>query len=106
MPLLATLLQSLFGSIAGFFADFIGKRLAISMTAIATLATMTAALYGALSLLLHGIVAGLPDIPGVHLGIWVACPDNLPACFSALLSTDTTIALYRWNLKNISFLNK
>lgn len=106
MPLLAQMLASLFGSIAGFFAEFVGKRLAVSLTAIATISAMTAALYAALSLLLNGITAQLPAMPGAQIGMWVACPPNLPTCFAALLSVDTTVALYKWGLKNVQMINR
>lgn len=104
MPLLATLLGNLFVSIASFFATYIGKKAAIAMTAIATLATLTSGMYAALALLLNGISAGLPAISGASIGFWVAAPDNLPACISAILSVDTTIALYRWSMRNVSLL--
>lgn len=104
MPILAGLLSNLFVSIASFLATFIGKKLAIAMTAIATLSTLTVGMYAALALLLNGISAGLPSIPGISMGFWVAAPDNLPACISAILSVDTTIALYRWSVRNVSLL--
>lgn len=104
MPLLATLLSNLFGAVAGWLATFVGKRLAVGMTAVATLAGLTATFYGAMSLLLNGIAAGVPSMPGAEIGMWVACPNNLPVCFSAILSCDVTVALYRWSLKNIGII--
>ena len=104
MPLLAAMLSGIFTSIAGFFASFVGKKLAVAMTAIATLTTLTVGLYGALSLALNGIAAQVPALPGAQIGIWVAVPDNLPTCFAAILSTDTVIALYRWSMNNLKIL--
>lgn len=104
MPLIATLLANLFGSLAGWLATFVGKKLAVAMTAIATLAGLTATLYGALSVLLNGIASSVPNLPGATIGIWVACPDNLPACFAAIMSCDVTVALYRWSVKNVGII--
>lgn len=104
MPLLAAMLSGIFASIAGFLASVVGKKLAIAMTAIATLATLTVGLYGALSLALNGIAAQVPQMPGVQIGIWLAVPENLPTCFAAILSTDTVVALYRWSMNNLKIL--
>lgn len=104
MPLLATLLANLFGSLAGWLATFVGKKLAVAMTAVATLGGLTATFYGALSLLLNGIAANVPDMPGAQIGMWVACPNNLPTCFAAIMSCDVTVALYRWSVKNIGII--
>ena len=104
MPLLATLLTSLFGSLAGWLAQFVGKKLAVGMAAVATLGALTATFYGGMSLLLNSVAAQIPDMPGAQIGMWVACPSNLPACYAAILSCDTTVALYRWSMKNLGYI--
>ncbi|MBS0370814.1 MAG: DUF5455 family protein [Proteobacteria bacterium] len=104
MPLLATLLTNLFGALAGWLAQFVGKKLAVALSAVATLGALTATFYGAMSALLNGVAAQIPDMPGAQIGMWVACPANLPACYAAILSCDTTVALYRWSMKNLGYI--
>lgn len=104
MPLLGYLLIGIFGNLAQFLVSFVGKKLAIGLSAVAALTTLMVGMYAALSLVLNSIVAQVPNLPGAAIGIWVAVPDNLPACFSAILATDTTIALFRWSVKNLQMM--
>lgn len=101
MPFLGYLLIGIFGNLASFLATFVGKKMALGLAAVAALSTLMVGMYAALSMLLNSIVAQVPNIPGAAIGIWVAVPDNLPACFSAILATDTTLALFKWSVKNL-----
>ncbi len=101
MPLLGALLTGLFAAIAEFFAKYVSKKVAFAAAAIAVFSGLTGALALALSALVTAAYIALPDIPGLHLGIWIAMPDNAPTLLSAAISLDTAVALYRWNVTNL-----
>lgn len=44
-----------------------------------------------------------PGGNAVAVGVWLLVPDNGPACLSAIISIDTAVALYRWNMENLRF---
>lgn len=96
MPLLGSLLVSLFGSVAVFLAKFVGVRVAGMAAAFATFTALTAAVYVAAGVLAATVAASFPGI--VMTGVWLFVPDNAPLCVSAMLATDVMVALYRWNL--------
>lgn len=99
MPLLGSLLVTLFGSIASFLVKFLGVRLAAITAAIATYTTLTLALYAAMAAAAQGIAAAFPSL--WLTGIWIMVPDNAGACLSACILADTAVALYRWNMGSL-----
>lgn len=101
MPLLGGLLAGLFAAIAEFFAKYVSKKVAFAAAAIAVFAGLTTGLALALSALVSAAYVALPDIPGLQLGIWLAMPDNGPTLLAAVVSLDTAVALYRWNVHNL-----
>lgn len=104
MPLLAALIINIASALSGWLATYVTKKLAVGMAAIAVLSGLLLGLYATLSLLLNSIASAFPAMPGASIGIWVAVPDMLPACFSAIISTDTAIALFRWSYRNVTLL--
>lgn len=104
MPLLAALVLNIATALSSFFATYVTKKLAIGMAAITALSGLLLGLYGTLSFLLNSVASQVPDIPGVSIGIWMAVPPILPVCFSAIISTDTAVALFRWGYRNINLL--
>lgn len=103
MPLLGSLLSSLFVGIAEFFAKWVSRKVAAVGAAIAVMATLTGTLYVALGALVSGIAWSLPASQAVSLGIWLVVPDNGPACVAACLAADAAIAIYRLNVLNVQF---
>lgn len=100
MPLLAGLLLSLFGSLAGFFVQWFTKKVAFAVAAIATFAALTVALYIGMSLLLSGLSVTFPG--GVlQTFLWLAVPDSAPVAIAAMIGADTAISLYKWNVENL-----
>jgi hypothetical protein len=104
MPLLAGWLLSIFTTMAGWFGAYLTKKAAFGAASVAVFATLTGALYVALSLLFSGIAAVMPNWPGISTGIWFAIPANLPACIAAIWAADTAVALYRWNVENLKLM--
>lgn len=101
MPLLAGFLGGLFAGLADFFARWFTKKVAFAAAAVATFAALTLALYGAVSALLAGVVLSFPGGGPVAAGVWLMVPDNGPLCVAAMVSIDTAVALYRWNVENL-----
>jgi mannitol-specific phosphotransferase system IIBC component len=95
MPLLGSLIISLFGGIASFLVRFLAVRAAAVTAAVATFTALTVALYAVVAGLAAGIAATFPGL--VLTGVWLFVPDNAVACFAACIACDTACALYRWN---------
>lgn len=105
MPILAGLLQGLFGALAGFFGQWIAKKAAFAVAAVAVFSGLTVAFYAGLSLLLNVGVASLPSWQGMEWAVYMAVPNNLPGVIAAVLSADAAAALYRWNVENLKILS-
>lgn len=101
MPLLGGLFMGLFAGFAEFLAKYVTKKMALAGAAVATFATLTAAFYVAVTATLVGISMTFPGGSAVAVGVWLMVPDNAPACISAIISCDTAVGLYRWNMENI-----
>lgn len=95
MPILGSLLVSLFGGLAGFFVKFLGVRAAAVAAALTTFGTLTVALYAAVAAVAAGLQTTFPAI--VLTGVWLFVPDNATACVAACIACDSLCALYRWN---------
>lgn len=95
MPILGGLLVTLFGGIAGFFAQYFGKKATVGLALVATLATIT----GALLLAMRAMIAAIAPVLGdgnFAVGVGIAIPPNFTACVSAIVSTWTACTLYSW----------
>lgn len=101
MPLLASLLSGLFGALVEFFARYFTKKVALATAAVAAFGALTLALWAAVTVALAGIAYSFPGGSAVAVGVWLMVPDNGPACISAIISIDTAVGLYRWNMENL-----
>jgi hypothetical protein len=100
MPLLGGLLVTLFGGLATWLTGFLSLRVAIAAAGIAAFSALTLALFAAASGLASGITAAFPSI--VMTGVWLMVPDNAIPCIAAIISCDTAMAIYRWNVTNVN----
>lgn len=101
MPLLAGLLVNLFAGVAGFFAQWLTKKTALAAAAVAVFATLTVTLYTAVGAMLTAVAVAVPADSALLMGMWVAFPDNVQPLIALAIATDTSIALYRWNVENL-----
>lgn len=103
MPLLASLMVSLFGSMAGFFAKWFTQKVAFAMAAVAAFGTLTTAMLGAQALVLNGLIGVMPAYLAVPLGdaMWLVAADSLNAALDIAFAADAAIFLYRWGMGNI-----
>lgn len=100
MPLLASLLVTMFGNLAAWFGAWLSKKAALAAAAVATFSVLTVAFYAAMTALLAGLVTAFPG--GVLSSIlWMAVPDSAPLVVAATIGADTAVALYRWNVTNL-----
>jgi len=95
MPLLGSLVVTLFGGIASFLVRFLAVKAAAVAAAVATFGALTVALYAAASGAATAIAVAFP--PVMLTGVWLFVPDNAVACMAACIACDTAVALYRWN---------
>jgi len=103
MPIFGGLIASLFVGIAEFFAKWITRKVAVIGAGIAVMASITAALFLALSAVIAGIAVTFPMNPALATGIWILIPDNATACIAAMLGWDVTLHVYRLNVLNVQF---
>lgn len=99
MPLLGSLLVTLFGGMLSFFVKFLAVRGAAVAAALATFAISIGAFYAAIQAAYATIATAFPAM--VMTGVWLFIPDNAGVCLVAIVATDTAAALYRWNLETI-----
>lgn len=104
MPLLAGLFISMFSQFAAFLGSYMARKYAVGLAALAVLFTITAAMYGALSGLLNGLNAVLPNWPGMETAVWVAAPPILPVAVGACIAADITVAVWQYNKQQMKFL--
>jgi len=98
MPLLASLLVSLFGAIAQFFVTYFTKKVAVGLALVATLTTITAALL----LGMRGLIALIAPVIGdgnFAVGFGMAIPPNASACITAIVTCWSSCTLYSWKRK-------
>ena len=92
MPILASLLGSLFFSIVSFLARFLTKKIAI-LAAVA----LTTAFFTFLSRLFAGIAYVMPDF--INDALYWLVPGNFKACVTAYLAARVAAWAYGWNIK-------
>lgn len=95
MPILGTLLVTLFSGFATFLVQFFGKKVTIGLAVVATLATIT----GLLLIAMRAAIAAIAPVVGdgnFAVGLSIAVPPNFTACVSAIVSTWSACTLYSW----------
>lgn len=102
MHAVAGMFLALFSGLAGFFAKWVAQKTAFAAAAIGTFGILTVGLYAVLSGLLAGLMATFPASGGVVATlVWAVTPPQLPAGIAAVISAETAITLYRWNVENL-----
>jgi len=101
MPIFAGLFAGLFASLASFFAQWVVKKTAFGLAAIATFAVLTVAFIAAMVALINGVLAvGL--LPSWFIfGFSYFMPTNFIPLFSATVAAHVAAAVYQWNCENL-----
>ena len=105
MPILGTLLGSIFTNLVGVFTQWFSKKVALGAAAVATFATLTGVLWLGIGAALSSMVVMVPVDSAILLGMYVAIPSNAQSVISATIAADTAIALYKWNAENLRLLS-
>jgi hypothetical protein len=96
MPLLGTLLVGLFGGLANFFAEFVGKKVGVALAFTTALtgafATLLLILGSVVAPLLGQLFSAYPYVGWMGL----AFPPVTSACVAALGATWAGCTLYKW----------
>lgn len=103
MPVLGGLLTSLFVQLAELFALYVGRKLAAAAAGIAVFGAITATLFVALAATVQALFVALPANSAVLTGVWIAVPDNGPACIATALAAELALTVYRMNVMNVQF---
>lgn len=98
MPLLGSLLVSLFGGLASFFAQWLTKKAAMVAAGLTTFGALNLALFAAFSAAINAVQSSMPGGASIATGVWLAIPDNGALCFATAIACDGAVALYRWNV--------
>lgn len=96
MPILAALFVSVFGSLAGFLAAIVGRKVAVAAASIAVLAILYSALFVAFNSIVSPLVAGMFSTSyGQALGL--AFPPCAGNCLAALGGAWAATTAFGWN---------
>jgi hypothetical protein len=100
MPILGTLLTTLFGGLTTWLAQFVARKVAIALAYTATLATVTAVVLAAMTAALAPLAAALftSDIFG-----WVglAFPPIASTCMTIYATSWSGCVLYGWQRESL-----
>lgn len=94
MPIFATFIASLFGSLGAWIAKRAGERVAAHAIFMGLIVTSTLALYGAATLALSALNAVTPPFLTTVLS-WSA-PYNVAACIGARAGVEAACIAYHW----------
>jgi uncharacterized membrane protein YeaQ/YmgE (transglycosylase-associated protein family) len=90
-------LSTLFGSLAGFFAQWMTKKAALGTAAVAVILTLTAGFWFALQTLMSSVLIAAPALCELS---WLM-PSNTGACIAAVVSAKIVQAVYYWHMVNL-----
>ncbi|WP_018404159.1 DUF5455 family protein [Marinobacter gelidimuriae] len=91
---IASVLGAIGSGLAGFFAKFLTKRVAVVVVVVAAFVTVTGVFVAAIYALLNGIYVAFPDFGPVFMFL----PSNTAGCFGAIVSAKTLKWAYDWNI--------
>jgi len=104
MPLLAQLMASLFGSLAGFFATWVTKKAALGAAAVSVFAILTLALMAAIATAINTALHVFSVPHWFAVGFNLFMPPSFVAGVAAIIAAHAAVALYRWNVENLKIL--
>lgn len=100
MSRFAEFLGSVFAGLFGFFATWLGKKVALGGAVAATLLGVTVAFYVAVNGLLSTVMVLIPNDTLVMV-FHSLLPSNFATCITAILTTDVAAFLYSHQLMTI-----
>lgn len=101
LPWLAGVLGGLFASVFSYFAQYLTKRIALVVTVIAVLVTLTASMFTALQAIITGLSYAVPA--SISEGMALLIPDNALPCLTAVISAHVIRYVYDWNVRILQY---
>lgn len=106
MPLLASLLVTMFGGLAAFFCKFVTEKVAFGLATVAAFTALVTGLLVTMSALINSLLGGVPQDSAFLTGLWIANIPALSTSFSVVFAADSAIFLYRWSTNNLDHFNR
>ena len=97
MPILGSLLTSLFAGIVAWLTMYVTRKVAFGLASVAAMTAMTAALYVVMRSVMAGLnsqVVGLPELWAMILAVSV--PPAAPYCLASYMTIWTACTVYVW----------
>lgn len=91
---MGVVLGPLFAAIAAFFAQWMAKKTVMVTALVAGSLALTAAFVAAVSALMSGLAA---SVPSWVVGLGYLIPDNMAACFGAIVSARIARWIYDYH---------
>lgn len=97
MPLLGGLLVNLFGAVVLWFTQFVTRKIAFGVTAVAMMSFFTGGLFVMMRLLLGGFANATSGMPSILLeAIALGVPPVAMVCVSSYITCWTACTVYAW----------
>lgn len=96
LPALVSFLAGVFGSIVAFFAKWLTANLAMRLTVIASITSLTGLAFLALKALIDSLIVITPDFFAQAASMVI--PDNAPLCISAVFSAHIVRYIWVWKV--------
>lgn len=100
IPALASFFASIFTALIGFFATYLGKRLALVAAAIVAVAGAFTVFYTAVLALIAGLAVPYPIVGNA---VYCFLPSNTQACISAVITAYVLRWVYEWKIRVIQY---
>lgn len=95
------ILVALFGSLIGFFAQWMTKKAALGTAAVASMLVLTLGFWAAIKAAATAVLVAVPALCELS---WLI-PGNATACLSAVIGARIVRAIYDWHIENIKVLS-
>lgn len=97
MPLLGGLLTNLFSGLVVWLGQFVSRKIAFGLAAVAAMTAITAAVYLVMRLTLVDLAGQMTGAPAMFMhGLQMVIPPVAPACFATYITMWTACTVYTW----------
>lgn len=97
MPVLGVLLTNLFGGLVAWLTQWVSRKVAFGLSAVAVMSGLTLGIYGVMRGLLAALNAYVTGAPLVFIqAVAMVIPPAAPVCLSAYITMWTACMVYTW----------
>jgi enoyl-CoA hydratase/carnithine racemase len=96
LPALASFLGTLFAQLVSFFAQWFTVKTAMQLGIVTAVVSLTVALFASIKILIAGIAVVAP--PEFVQAMSLIIPDNLPLCFTSIVSARVVRWVWIWQV--------